>query len=108
MERTTPDQLTANDPRYRELFDAAKDAVSTSGRVEGDLTPRMSALRDQSPVMKGSLRRILELPEVHMAFDRPREHYTLFSFEYRRIDSSYAIGPHSVADVYGVAGGYRF
>jgi len=81
MERTTPDQLTANDPRYRELFDAAKDAVSTSGRVEGDLTPRMSALRDQSPVMKGSLRRILELPEVHMAFDRPREHYTLFSFE---------------------------
>jgi hypothetical protein len=34
--------------------------------------------------------------------------YTLFSFEYRRIDSSYAIGPHSVANVYGVAGGYRF
>ena len=34
--------------------------------------------------------------------------YTLFSFEYRRIDSSYAIGSHSVADVYGVAGGYRF
>ncbi len=34
--------------------------------------------------------------------------YTLFSFEYRRIDSSYAIGPHWVADVYGVAGGYRF
>jgi hypothetical protein len=34
--------------------------------------------------------------------------YTVFSFEYRRIDSSYAIGPHSVADVYGVAGGYRF
>jgi hypothetical protein len=34
--------------------------------------------------------------------------YTLFSFEYRRIDSSYAIGPHSAADVYGIAGGYRF
>ncbi len=34
--------------------------------------------------------------------------YTLFSFEYRRIDSSYAIGPHWVSDVYGVAGGYRF
>jgi len=74
-------QLTANDPRYRELFDAAKDAVASSGRVEGDLTPRMGALRDLSPVMKGSLRQILELPEVHMAFDRPREHYTLFSFE---------------------------
>ncbi len=34
--------------------------------------------------------------------------YTVFSFEYRRIDSSYVVGPHSVADVYGVAGGYRF
>ena len=80
MERILPDQLTADDPRYRELFDAAKDAVSTSGRVEGDLTPRMNAFRDKSPVMKGSLRAILELPEIHMAFDRPREHYTLFSF----------------------------
>jgi hypothetical protein len=34
--------------------------------------------------------------------------YTLFSFEYRRIDSSPAVGQHSVADVYGVAAGYRF
>jgi hypothetical protein len=34
--------------------------------------------------------------------------YTVFSLEYRRIDSSYAIGPHSIADVYGVAAGYRF
>ena len=81
MERAIPDQLTADDPRYRELFDAAKDAVTTSGRVEGDLTPRMNALREQCPVWKGSLREILALPEVHMAFDRPREHYTLLSFE---------------------------
>ncbi len=34
--------------------------------------------------------------------------YTLFSLEYRRIDSSYAIGPHSVANIVGVAAGYRF
>jgi len=34
--------------------------------------------------------------------------YTLFSVEYRRIDSSPAVGLHSVADVYGVATGYRF
>jgi len=34
--------------------------------------------------------------------------YTLFSFEYRRIDSSPATGPHSIANVYGVAAGYRF
>jgi hypothetical protein len=34
--------------------------------------------------------------------------YTLFSFEYRRIDSSPIIGPHYFAGVYGVAAGYRF
>lgn len=34
--------------------------------------------------------------------------YTLFSVEYRRIDSSPAVGLHSIADVYGVATGYRF
>ena len=34
--------------------------------------------------------------------------YTLFSFEYRRIDSSPAVGQHSVADVVGLAAGYRF
>jgi hypothetical protein len=34
--------------------------------------------------------------------------YTLFSLEYRRIDSSPAVGRHSIADVYGVAAGYRF
>ena len=34
--------------------------------------------------------------------------YTLFSMEYRRIDSSPAAGPHSVTNVYGVATGYRF
>jgi hypothetical protein len=34
--------------------------------------------------------------------------YTLFSLEYRRIDSSPAVGQHSIADVFGVAAGYRF
>ncbi|KAA6460333.1 hypothetical protein DYQ86_14955 [Acidobacteria bacterium AB60] len=34
--------------------------------------------------------------------------YTLFSFEYRRIDSSSASGANWKADVYGVAAGYRF
>ena len=34
--------------------------------------------------------------------------YTLFSFEYRRIDSTSATGTASMSDVYGVAAGYRF
>jgi len=34
--------------------------------------------------------------------------YTLFSVEYRRIDSAPAVGAPSTANVYGVAAGYRF
>ena len=34
--------------------------------------------------------------------------YTLFSLEYRRIDSSPVTGPHWISDFYGIAAGYRF
>jgi cytochrome P450 len=74
--------LTAEDPRYRKLFDVAAEAIHTGGRVEGDLTPAMNALRERSPIMKGSLRDLLGLPEVHQHFDRPRDHYTLLSFAF--------------------------
>jgi cytochrome P450 len=74
--------LIADDPRYKKMFDVAAEALHTTGRVEGDLTPALNALREQAPVMKGSLRELLQLPEVHKQFDRPRDHYTLLSFEY--------------------------
>jgi hypothetical protein len=50
---STSQTLTADDPRYRKLFDVAAEAIQTGGRIEGDLTPAMNAMRDQSPVMKG-------------------------------------------------------
>jgi cytochrome P450 len=72
--------LTADDPLYGELFDAAKEAAaSNNGEVYGDLSPAMDALRDRAPVQKGSLRALLELPQHHI-YDQEREHYTLFSF----------------------------
>lgn len=74
------DSLTADDPRYAALFDIAKEALETTGQVEGDLTPRMNVLREAAPVHRGSLRSILDLPEIHKAFDRPRDHYTIFRF----------------------------
>ncbi|CAN7571621.1 cytochrome P450 [Phenylobacterium sp. LjRoot219] len=75
------DALTADDPRYSELFDAAKEAAaSNDGEVYGDLTPAMNALRDQAPAQKGSLRELLGLPEHAHAYDNAREHYTIFSF----------------------------
>jgi cytochrome P450 len=72
--------LISDDPRYREMFDVAKEAASGSGHVFGDLTPAMNALRDKAPVLKGSLQELLDLPEVHAQYDQPREHYTLLTF----------------------------
>lgn len=74
------DALTSDDPRYREMFDVKKEAVSTHGRFHGDLTAQMNALRDQAPVMKGSLQELLQLPK-HQTYDREREHYSIFTFE---------------------------
>jgi cytochrome P450 len=73
--------LTADDPRYGTMFDAAKEAQISSGMVLGDLSPAMSALRDRAPVMKGSLRELLHLPQTHANFSPPRPHYTIFSFK---------------------------
>ena len=73
--------LTADDPRYRELFDvAAEAAASGGGHVFGDLTPAMSALRDRAPVHKGALRDLLGLPQdpYHTS---TRQHYSLFSYK---------------------------
>jgi cytochrome P450 len=73
--------LTADDPRYREMFDAAKEAATFGAVVEGDLTGAMSALRNKAPVMKGSLRQLLGVKALHESFNRAREHYTFFSFK---------------------------
>ena len=75
--------LTADDPRYNELFDVAKEAAASNdgGEVYGDLTPQMNALRDACAAHKGSLRQLLNAPDLHQAYDTPREHYTIFSFE---------------------------
>jgi len=72
--------LIADDPRYREIFDVVKEA-SHVGKVQGDLTPRMNALRERATVQKGALRELLELPETHQNFDRYRQHYTVLSYK---------------------------
>lgn len=73
--------LTADDPRYREMFDVQSDAKKSGIQVEGEYTDEMNALRETSPVMKGSLRSLLGLPEVYGAAMVERQEYTLFSFK---------------------------
>ncbi len=75
------EKLTADDERYHELFDVQKEAHATGGQLLGDLSLKMSELRHQAPAMKGSLRDILGLPEIHQAYNCKRDHYTVFSYE---------------------------
>jgi cytochrome P450 len=73
--------LTSDDPRYGELFDVAKETAAHGGQLFGDLTPAMNALRNRAPVIKGSLRELLDIPENHHAVTTvKRQHYTLLSF----------------------------
>jgi cytochrome P450 len=74
--------LTAEDSRYREMFDMAREAASFGDVVLGDVVEQMCVLRDQAPVMKGSLHELLAIKSNHASFDRPREHYTFLSFEF--------------------------
>lgn len=71
--------LTSDDPRYAQLFDVQKEAAS-SGEIYGDLTPKMNELRERAPVLKGSLRELLNLPELNH-YDVQRESFTLLNFE---------------------------
>lgn len=74
------DALTADDPRYRKMFDVTKEALDSSGHVTGDLSPAMNALRDRASVMHGSLLELLGLPPIHQSFNCPRDHYSLLSW----------------------------
>ena len=73
------DILTSNDPRYAQLFDIQKETAE-HGEIYGDLSPAMSALREKAPVMKGSLRQLLNLPELSH-YNVERQSYTLFTFD---------------------------
>lgn len=74
------EKLTSDDSLYEKLFDVKQETVAVGGELLGDLSLEMNKLRDNSPVAKGSLRQLLGLPEIHQAFDKPREHYTIFSY----------------------------
>lgn len=76
------DSLTAEDPRYRKLFDVAEEARESAGHVVGDLTPAMNALRDRAPVQKGTLSELLGLPDIPGQYSRERPHFSLLSWEF--------------------------
>ena len=74
--------LTARDPLYEELYDVRREAEEAGNFVEGDMNPKMNALRERAPVQQGFLRELLGMPEFqrHVAA-RGRGGYTCFSYE---------------------------
>ncbi|MGB8364794.1 MAG: cytochrome P450 [Rhizomicrobium sp.] len=72
--------LTSDDPRYAKMFNVEKEVANKGVDLERDYTDDLNRLREQAPVMKGSPRALLGLPEVEGAFDAGRESWTFLSF----------------------------
>jgi cytochrome P450 len=74
------DALTADDPRYRELFDVRIEARRGGQLLEEDMNQDFRRLRERGPVHAGSLHHLLEVPESHSKYSVARPGYTSFSF----------------------------
>ncbi len=72
--------LTADDPRYHEMFDVEREAKKAGIQFEAEYTDEMNRLRETAPVMKGSLRSLLGLPDLELTRTVQRDEYTIFSF----------------------------
>jgi cytochrome P450 len=72
--------LTADDAQYQAIFDVATEAQHMGNAVDSDVYDGMNALRNRSPVHKGSVAELLGL-DVHSTYDTPRQHYSLLSFK---------------------------
>jgi cytochrome P450 len=76
------DTLTAEDERYAEMFDTTKQDANQGLESDRNYVAELNALRDVAPVMNGSPRALLGLPEVDEAhyIGPKREQWTLFSY----------------------------
>ena len=72
--------LVSDNPRYDELFNMKKQTANTGVDMSKDYTDDMNALRDSGAVHKGSLRELLNVPEMPGMHGPERESYTFFSY----------------------------
>jgi cytochrome P450 len=75
------DTLTAEDERYAEMFDTTKQDAN-QGLENRNYVAELDALRDSAPVLQGSPRSLLGLPEIDEAhyIGPKREQWTLLSY----------------------------
>src|SRR5579864_5840388 len=75
------DVINADDPRYKEMFDVRTEAKAAGGLlIDTDMNARFNRFREESPVRKGYLRELMDVPEHHARFSRDRPGYSAFSF----------------------------
>lgn len=74
------ENLTAADPRYAQMFDVGTSSANAGTAYEDGYCAAMNGLREQAPVMKGSPRGLLGLPEVDGSIGPARDSYTFLSF----------------------------
>lgn len=76
------DTLIAEDERYAEMFDTTKQDANKGLETDRSYVAELDALRAQAPVMKGSPRALLGLPEIdeHHYIGPKREQWTLLSY----------------------------
>lgn len=74
--------LTAEDERYAEMFDTAKQDANKGLETDRNYVAELNALRERGPVQKGSPRALLGLPEIDEGhyIGPKREQWTLFSY----------------------------
>ena len=75
------DAVTADDPRYKELFDVRTEARASGHLLEEDMNQHFCRLREAAPAHKGFLRELLQVPEHHSKYATPKTGYSAFSFE---------------------------
>jgi cytochrome P450 len=77
------DVLVADDPLYEELYDVRREAEAMGNAVDvRQIMPQVHRLRAQSPVHKGKLRELLNLPEHDRhVFAKGRQHWSVLSYD---------------------------
>ena len=74
------DTMTSDDPRYKRMFDVNTTHANAGVEQDRDYSDDLDGLRERAPVLKGSPRELLGLPEVHGAHEVERENWTLLSY----------------------------
>ena len=73
--------LIDDDPRYDFLYDVENEAAEIGNVVTIDINAALTGLLEKGPVLKGSVRELLNLKDVHSQYTHDRPSYSVLSYE---------------------------